>query len=61
MTGRVMRLPTAAGGIDGANVVTDHPDSDAWLDRDGRASTGDGPYMHRPLRRLRRVLALWFR
>lgn len=34
----------------------DHPGDDAWLDRDGAVHYGDGPYVHRPLRRLRRRL-----
>lgn len=33
---------------------TDHPDTDTWLDRDNRIHHGDGPYRHRPTRRLRR-------
>ena len=39
----------------------DHPDSDAWVDRDGRVHRGDGPYLHRPLRRLRRAVRRWLR
>lgn len=39
----------------------DHPDTDLWADRDGRLFHGDGPYLNRPLRRLRRALRLWLR
>ena len=39
----------------------DYPGSDAWADRDGRLFHGDGPYLHRPLRRLRRALRWWLR
>ena len=36
-------------------------DPDLWLDRDGRVHRGDGPYLNRPLRRLRRALRRWLR
>ena len=39
----------------------DHPGSDAWVDRDGRVYRGDGPFLDRPSRRLRRALSRWFR
>jgi len=39
---------------------TDHPDTDLWVDRDGRVYCGDGPYLHRPLRRLRRAIRQWW-
>jgi len=39
----------------------DFPDSDAWADRDGRVYCGDGPYLNRPSRRLRRALRRWLR
>lgn len=39
----------------------DFPGSDAWADRDGRVFRGDGPYLNRPLRRLRRALRWWLR
>ena len=32
---------------------------DAWADRDGTVYTGDGPYLRRPLRVLRRKVNLW--
>jgi len=36
-------------------------DADLWLDRNGRVHRGDGPYLHRPWRRLRRALRWWLR
>jgi len=39
----------------------DFPDSDAWADRDGRVYCGDGPYLNRPSRRLRRAVRRWLR
>jgi len=39
----------------------DHPDADLWLDRDGKVYRGDGPFLNRPLRRLRRALRWWLR
>ena len=39
----------------------DHPDADMWLDRTGRVYRGDGPFLNRPLRRLRRALRRWLR
>lgn len=38
----------------------DWPDTDQWLDRDGTVFTGEGPYLNRPLRRLRRALRRWW-
>jgi len=35
-------------------------DADLWLDRDGRVHRGDGPYLNRPLRRLRRAIRQWW-
>ena len=53
-TGSVAELP-------GVPFGRDYPDSDLWLDRTGRVHSGDGPYLHRPLRRLRRALRRWLR
>ena len=39
----------------------DHPDTDLWVDRNGRVHCGDGPYLNRPLRRLRRAVRRWRR
>lgn len=39
----------------------DHLDTDLWVDRDGRVYSGPGPYVNRPLRRLRRALSRWSR
>jgi len=39
----------------------DYPGSGAWVDRDGRVYRGDGPFLNRPLRRLRRAARRWFR
>ena len=39
----------------------DYPDTDLWVDRDGRVYRGDGPFLNRPLRRLRRALRWWLR
>lgn len=39
----------------------DYPDTDQWLDQTGAVHRGDGPYVHRPLRRLRRALGRWLR
>jgi len=39
----------------------DYPDTDLWVDRNGRVHRGDGPYLHRPWRRLRRALRWWLR
>ena len=38
----------------------DYPDTDLWVDRDGRVHRGDGPYLNRPLRRLRRAIRQWW-
>jgi len=40
----------------------DYPDTDLWVDRDGRVHRGDGPYLNRPSRRLvRAIRQRWFR
>jgi len=39
----------------------DYPDTDLWVDRDGRVYRGDGPFLNRPLRRFRRALRRWRR
>jgi len=39
----------------------DYPGSDAWADRDGRVHHGDGPFLNRPWRRLRRAVSRWLR
>jgi len=39
----------------------DYPDTDLWADRDGRVYCGDGPYLNRPSRRLRRAVRRWLR
>ena len=46
-TGSVAELPSVPFG-------RDYPDTDLWVDRDGRVYRGDGPFLNRPLRRLRR-------
>ena len=36
-------------------------DTDLWLDRNGQVHSGAGPYLNRPLRRLRRAVGRWLR
>ena len=43
------------------NYGRDWLDADQWVDRDGRVYSGDGPFLNRPLRRLRRALRGWLR
>jgi len=58
--------PLPATGVTVTTVASftygvDHPDADLWLDRDGKVYCGDGPFLNRPLRRLRRALRRWLR
>ena len=55
-TGSVVELPDVPLPY-GRNF----PDTDVWLDRTGRVYRGDGPFLNRPLRRLRRALRWWLR
>jgi len=41
------------------NYGRDWLDADQWVDRDGTVYSGDGPFLNRPLRRLRRALRGW--
>ena len=46
--------------LPGVPYGRDYADSDLWLDRNGRVHGGDGPYLNRPSRRLRRAVRRWW-
>lgn len=52
-------MRATAGGPESAVPIPygrDWPDRDSWVDRDAAVDSGDGPYLHRWTRRLRRRL-----
>jgi len=48
------------GGAPPLPYGNDHPDTDLWLDQDGRVHHGDGPYARLPWRVARRKVAHFF-